>query len=89
MNQRLKLKLIEDLYTDNDLSQTEKPIMTYLILVSDDNRKCTIPLSKIARANNIARFTAWRLINNLITKNYVMRYDSIDHKKLCTYEIVV
>ena len=85
----MKLNLIKSIYRSKTLSQTEKSFMTSIVLNMDKDKKCTLPLHKLAYENSIATNSAWRIMRNLVKKNAVKRSECAKDARICTYEIAI
>jgi len=85
----MKLNMIKSIYKSKELSQTEKSLMTSLVLNMDKDKKCTLPLKKLAEENNIAAHSAWRIMKKLIQKQAV-KHSAYSHDgRIYTYEIAI
>lgn len=85
----MKLNLIKSIYKSTTLSPTEKSLMTSLVLNMDKNKKCTVPLYKLAQESSIATNSAWRIMKKLVAKNAVVQSPAPDDGRMCTYEIAI
>lgn len=85
----MKLNLIKSIYKSTTLSPTEKSLMTSLVLNMDKNKKCTVPLYKLAQETSIATNSAWRIMKQLVEKQAVLQSPAIGDGRMCTYEIAI
>ena len=85
----MKLNMIKSIYKSKLFTQTEKSLMTTIVLNMDKDKKCTLAIKKLADDNNIATHSAWRIIKRLVKKQAVKQYTCAAGGKMCTYELAI
>ena len=85
----MKMKLIKKIYFETKLPQTEKSMMTVIILNMNKEKECTLSLIELAKLNSVTKDAAWRFLRRLISKNYILRNISSINKRFRIYKVLM